>query len=322
MDFQSSYKQWIRYLIVFVGVVAVLVVFFRTLLIAPTDFPVPYRLTIEPGQTLFSVSRELTDDSVIRSPRLFEIFMIALGSEKKVSEGEYYFAQPVSSFEIALRISGRQFGIDRKKVTFPEGFTNKQMATRLAQTFDSFDTSLFLTLANEYEGYLFPDTYGFFPSVTPDAIVVTLRRNFTTKIASLEKDIAVSSRSKKDLIIMASIIEKEARGENDRTIISGILWKRIDSGIPLQVDAPFLYLLGKESKDLTRADLAINSPYNTYKNKGLPPAPIGNPGLASIEAALYPESSPYLYYLHDDDRAIHYAKTYTEHKKNIAQYLR
>lgn len=244
MDFQSSYKQWIRYLIVFVGVVAVLVVFFRTLLIAPTDFPVPYRLTIEPGQTLFSVSRELTDDSVIRSPRLFEIFMIALGSEKKVSEGEYYFAQPVSSFEIALRISGRQFGIDRKKVTFPEGFTNKQMATRLAQTFDSFDTSLFLTLANEYEGYLFPDTYGFFPSVTPDAIVVTLRRNFTTKIASLEKDIAVSSRSKKDLIIMASIIEKEARGENDRTIISGILWKRIDSGIPLQVDAPFLYLLG------------------------------------------------------------------------------
>jgi UPF0755 protein len=121
---------------------------------------------------------------------------------------------------------------------------------------------------------------------------------------------------------MASIIEKEAKGEEDRYFISGILWKRISKGIPLQVDAPFLYILGKESSELTRADLAINSPFNTYKNKGLTPSPIGNPGLESIKAAIKPKDSPYLYYLHDSDGNIHYAKTYTEHLKNINKYLK
>ena len=117
------------------------------------------------------------------------------------------------------------------------------------------------------------------------------------------------------------IIEKEAAGDNDRGIVSGILWNRIDAGIPLQVDAPFLYLLGKESKDLTRKDLATSSPYNTYIHKGLPPAPINNPGLAAITAAIHPESSDYFYYLHDKNGMIHFAKTYAEHKKNIQKYL-
>ncbi len=299
----------------------VFISFFRSVISAPNDFPVPYRLTIESGQTLLSISQELERDSVVNSPRLFEMFMIALGSEKNVSEGEYYFEKPVTALELALRISGKQFGIDRKKVTFPEGFTNKQMAARLAQAYEGFDTVLFLTLAKGTEGYLFPDTYGFFPSVTPDFVLATLKRNFAAKIAPLEAGITASGRSEPEIITMASIIEKEARGEGDRAIISGILWKRLDRGIALQVDAPFLYILGKESKELTMSDLATNSPYNTYRNKGLPPGPIGNPGLASITAAIYPEDSPYLYYLHDADGQIHYAATYTEHKKNITQYL-
>lgn len=287
----------------------------------PEGFPVPYRLTIERGQTLFSISNELRRDNVIRSARMFEIWMIALGSEKNVSEGEYYFEKPVSSIELALRISGKQFGIDRKRVTFPEGFTNKQIADRLAATFPSFDVTVFLTLAKGYEGYLFPDTYGFFPSVTPDVVVATLKRTFETKIAPLRADIERSGRTERDIIIMASIIEKEANGPEDRAIVSGILWKRLDRGIPLQVDAPFLYILGKESKELTMKDLAINSPYNTYRNKGLTPTAIGNPGLASIEAAINPVSSPYLYYLHDESGMIHYASTYAEHKKNITDHL-
>ncbi len=311
-----------RTIILAVVCLVVAIGLFRKFVAPPSDFPVPYRLTIEQGQTLFSISHELRDAHVIRAPRLFEIFMIALGAEKRVSDGEYYFGAPVSSLEIALRISGRQFGIDKKRVTFPEGFSNKQMAERLSKTFDTFDPVLFLTLAKDSEGYLFPDTYGFFPSVTPDFIVATLKRNFDTKIAPLESAIAGSGRSLKDIIIMASIIEKEANGENDRAVVSGILWKRFDQGIALQVDAPFIYILGKEGKDLTKADLSTNSPYNTYQHKGLPPTPIGNPGLAAITAAIKPESSPYLYYLHDNDGMIHYAKTYTEHQKNIKLYLR
>lgn len=321
MSTTKSTKRLIVRSLLFVALVVIFISSFQTLLGAPRDFPTPYRVTIEPGQTLFSISHELAADNVIRSPRLFEMFMIAFGSEKKVSEGEYYFASPVSTLQVALRISGRQFGIDRKKVTFPEGFTNKQMADRLAETYDGFDTMLFMTLAKGNEGYLFPDTYGFFPSVTPDFVIAALKRNFATKIAPLEADIAQSGRTQKDIITMASIIEKEANGAEDRAIVSGILWKRLDQGIALQVDAPFLYILGKVSKDLTKTDLAINSPYNTYRNRGLPPGPIGNPGLASITASVHPESSPYLFYLHDAEGMIHYATTYAEHKKNIAKYL-
>jgi UPF0755 protein len=248
--------------------------------------------------------------------------MIAFGSERTVSEGDYSFAHPVSVLEVAMRISGRQFGIDRTKVTFPEGFTTRDMSARLAANFEGFDGARFDALTKDSEGYLFPDTYKFFQSVTADMVVTTLKQNFTAKIAPLEKDIASSRRSRADIIIMASIIEKEANGADDRAVIAGILWKRLDAGIALQVDAPFLFLLNKDSRDLTRADLATKSPYNTYLNKGLPPTPINNPGLAAITAAIHPVSSPYLYYLHDKTGQIHYARTYAEHKKNIALYLK
>ncbi len=309
-------------LVLAVVCVALLVYLFERFIAAPSDFPAPYRLTIEQGQTVFSVSRELKKDSVIKSSRLFEIWMIALGGERTMSEGEYYFEHPVSSFEIALRISGRQFGIERKKVTFPEGFTMKQMSERLAATFPGFDTAVFLTLAKGSEGYLFPDTYSFFPSVTPDVVVTVLKRNFATKLVPLEQSIVTSGRTRADIITMASIIEKEADNADEMPIIAGILWKRYDKGMPLQVDAPFLYTLGKESKELTRKDLASNSPYNTYRNKGLPPTPISNPGLDAIKAAIAPEQSPYWFYLHGDDGTIRYAVTYKEHQANIAKYLR
>ncbi len=288
---------------------------------APADFPVPYELHIDKGQTLFSISNELATDHVIRSPRMFEMFMIALGSERAVSEGDYSFSAPVSVLEVAMRISGRQFGVERTKVTFPEGFTVNDMANRLVANFEGFDVERFRALTKDSEGYLFPDTYRFFPSVTADIVVNALKQNFTAKLAPLEKEIAASKRSRADIIIMASIIEKEANGADDRAVISGILWKRIDQGLALQVDAPFLFLLDKESSELTRKDLATKSPYNTYLNKGLPPTPINNPGLAAITAAIHPVSSPYLYYLHDKTGQIHYARTYTEHKKNIALYL-
>jgi len=295
---------------------------YRSLFVAPESFPVPYHLTIESGQTLFSVSEELHTDNIIKSKRLFEMFMLSLGNEKSISEGEYYFSEPMSVLGVAMRISGKQFGIDRQRVTFPEGFTNKNMADRLVQLFPSFDASLFLELADGDQGYLFPDTYGFFPSLAPDMVVTTLKRNFEKKMTTLDEEFAQSKHSKKDIITMASIIEKEARGAEDREIISGILWKRISIDMALQVDAPFLFLLDKESSELTMRDLATDSPYNTYRYKGLPPGPINNPGLASIKAALNPKSSPYLYYLHDSDGAIHYASTYKEHQANITRYLK
>lgn len=318
-------KKHLKRVAVLLAMLVVLYFLFSGLnkaILPPSTFPVPYRVTINSGQTLFSISKELSTDGVIKSRRVFEMLVMTFGDESHISEGEYYFEKPVSVVEVAMRIAGRNFGIDRKKVTFPEGFSNLEMANRLENTFDSFDKELFLSLTKEQEGYLFPDTYGFFPSTPTDVIVTTLKKNFEKKTADVKIEAEKKSQPFADIIVMASIIEKEANGDEDRELISGILWNRIKAGIALQVDAPFLYLLNKESSKLTKTDLAINSPFNTYKYKGLPPSPINNPGLASIEAALNPKPSEYFYYLHDKNGNIHYAKTYTEHKKNISLYLK
>ncbi len=321
---QSSTKHLRRAgtLLLIIGVLYVLVTILNKNIMPPKNFPVPYQITVESGQSLFSISKELYDDGAISSRRIFEMLVLTFGNDKNISHGEYYFNQPTSVVGVALRISGRDFGINLTRVTFPEGFSNKQIGERLKKELHNFDGELFFNLVKNDEGYLFPDTYTFFPWTTPEQVVTSLKDNFNKKIEVLQKDISSSKRSLSDIIIMASIIEKEANGNNDRALISGILWNRIDAGIPLQVDAPFLYLLGKESKDLTKTDLANKSPYNTYVHKGLPPTPINNPGLAAITAALHPEKSNYFYYLHDSEGNIHYAKTFAEHKKNISLYLK
>lgn len=310
------------YLLLIVGALYVVVTLLNKNVLPPKNFPTPYQITVDKGQTLFSISKELYGDGAISSKRIFEMLMLTLGSDKSISHGEYYFEKPTSVVGVALRISGRDFGINLTRVTFPEGFSNKQIGERLDKELHNFDTELFYSLVKSDEGYLFPDTYTFFPWTTPDLVVTALKNNFTKKIEPFQAEIASSKRSLSDIVIMASIIEKEANGEGDRALIAGILWNRIDAGIPLQVDAPFLYLLGKESKDLTKADLATKSLYNTYLHKGLPPGPINNPGLEAITAALRPEKSSYFYYLHDEQGGIHYAKTFTQHKENIRRYLR
>lgn len=321
---QSSNKHLRRAgtLLLIIGILYVLVTILNKNILPPKTFPVPYQITVDSGQSLFSISKELYEDGAISSKRIFEMLMLTFGNDKSISRGEYYFEEPTSVVGVALRISGRDFGINLTRVTFPEGFSNKQIGERLKKELHDFDVNLFFDLVKEDEGYLFPDTYTFFPWTTPDQAVTSLKGNFNKKIEPLQKEILSSNRSLSDIIIMASIIEKEANGNNDRALIAGILWNRIDAGIPLQVDAPFLYLLGKESKELTKTDLANKSPYNTYVHKGLPPTPINNPGLAAITAALKPEKSSYFYYLHDSEGNIHYAKTFTQHKQNIKLYLK
>lgn len=289
---------------------------------APADKTYPVSFEIKSGQSLFSISQQLYEENIITSKRVFEILMISLGSDRHVSFGEFYFERPLSVIEVAFRISGKEFGVEKVRVTFPEGFSTKEMSSRLENALPAFDKAKFETLVAKEEGYLFPDTYSFFPSVREEFIVETLKQNFTKKIAPFEDDIAASGRTKEDIIIIASLLEKEARGENDNRIIAGILWKRLDKGMRLQVDAPFIYLLGKESSELTRADLQIDSPFNTYRYEGLPPSPINNPGLDTIEAALNPQESPYLFYLHDKEGNVYYGRTYAEHLQNIKKHLR
>ena len=303
---------------------AVLVIFFAFVryILPPADFPTKTSFRVEDGMSLTRVAQELEAKHVIHSPLLFQTLQIGGGTERRIIAGDYYFDRPLSVFEVARRFGTGDFHITPVKVTLPEGYRLVEMATTLDAALPFFNTDEFFSLTKGKEGYLFPDTYFFSPAVTTEQVVDRLEKKFESVMNSFDADIRVSKHSPKDILIMASLIEKEARGADDRNIISGILWKRIDEGMRLQVDATFLYINGKDSKDLTRADLAIDSPYNTYVHKGLPPTPIANPGEASIEAALNPEVSPYYFYLHGDDGRPHFAKTYAEHLKNKSLYIK
>ncbi|OGF69864.1 hypothetical protein A3H65_03195 [Candidatus Giovannonibacteria bacterium RIFCSPLOWO2_02_FULL_45_14] len=206
-------------------------------------------------------------------------------------------------------------------VTIPEGFNVYQIATAL-ESAGIVGRDEFLKEAVSEEGFLFPDTYEFFKDSKPKVIAAKIKRNFEEKTAIFESEIARQKKEMRDIVIMASLLEEEAASEKDRKIISGILWRRISLGMPLQVDAALTYATGRSSHKLTDADLVLDDPYNTYKYKGLPVGPISNPGIGAIEAAINPTISAYLYYLSDSKGVIHYAKTFEEHKLNRTKYLR
>jgi UPF0755 protein len=255
---------------------------------------------ISSGQSINFVSSELKDKGVIRSEFTLKVFIELLKSGNGIVAGDYLITKNSPVFTVAWQVARGYHKVTQIKVTIIEGSTNEEIANLLADKLTGFHKDLFLSEANAKQGYLFPDTYFFFPQDTREEIVEKLSNNFKNKIKSISSSINSSGKSLSDIIIMASILEREASGKDDAGVISGILWKRISLGMPLQVDA-----------DMT-----------TYKTKGLPEQPLNNPGLAFINTALNPVKSPYLYYLHDKNGKVHYAVTFEEHKRNIANYLK
>jgi UPF0755 protein len=264
----------------------------------------------------------LKDKGVIRSVILTRLLVGVYGSEKKVPAGEYFIREGEWLPSIAKQLAKGDHQIPTIKVTFPEGMTSREMADLLGKRIPGFDEKTFLSLAEAQEGYLFPNTYEFFATVKPPEIIDKLQEEYKEQVGSLKEELERSGYTEKEMVIMASILEGEVNTSEDRVIVAGILWKRIGMKMPLQVDATFVYLLGKGSEELTLTDLSVDSPYNTYRNKGLPPGPINNPGLEAMRSAITPKDSPYLFYLSDKEGVTHYAKTFDEHKANKAKYLR
>ncbi len=307
-----------------VGFFAILLIFlacsYLFLRSAPKDFPSGTVITIVPGQSLQSITTYLYDAHVIRSLFVFRTIVIMLGGEKRVIAGDYLLDSPVGPVDLAYRLVGGKFHIDTTKVTIPEGWNVFQIADYMEGNIANFDKDKFLSLARDKEGYLFPDTYFISKAARPESIVGIMTQTFNQKVLDLES-LATSTHTLKEIVTMASILELEARTSESRRIIAGILWKRLSIGMPLQVDSTFSYVNGKNTYELTIADLGIDSPYNTYKYKGLPPGPVGNPGIDAIIDALSPTTSKYLYFLSSRDGTMYYAKTFEEHKKNKALYL-
>jgi UPF0755 protein len=286
---------------------------------SPRKYPLKTIITIREGAGLLEVASTLEKINVIRSPFWFRSTAIALGGERGLQAGDYYLSHKENVLRLAWRIVKGKKNIETARITIPEGFTIDEIASLFDTRFPKFNQEDFLSMAKE--GYMFPDTYFMEVSATASSTIHILEDNFDKKIESYKNEIASSSHTFDDVINMASILEEEAVTSEDRKIISGILWKRIKLGMPLQVDATLKYITGRGSDQLTTDDLKMDSPYNSYTNRGLPPTPISNPGVDAIEAALHPRETPFLYFLTDKNGEMHYSKTFEEHKKNKQKYL-
>lgn len=287
-------------------------------------------VSVDKGQSLISISRELQKEGVIDSPMLFRILVTLRGEENTIPAGFYQFADGkkktrISLSEVVRRLSTGDSGFKAIKLTIPEGLNIMQIAEKVHAEIPLISEAEFASSSRNYEGYLFPDTYFFMPYATSGEVIAKMQATFNQKVLQNEgfnKAVASSGHSLADIVKMASILEGEVRTLEDRKIVSDLLWRRIESGMALQVDSTFSYINQKTSAELTLSDLKIDSLYNTYKYRGLPPTPISNPGLETLMAAAEPTPNKYVYFLNDKEGISHFSKTYAEHLKFKNQYLR
>lgn len=267
--------------------------------------------SVEKGQNLFQIGEDLEKEGLIKNRFFFDFYVITKGKAKQLQVGKYFLnSSTMSVAEIAKKIISGD--VAKIVVTIPEGFTVKQIEEKLN-----------LKLPEEnLEGFLFPDTYYFPIDVTGEEVVKIMRNNFEKKIAPLKAEIEKQGKTIFEIVTMASLIEKEVKTKEDRELVSGILWKRLENNIPLQVDATITYITGKKTSKISKEETQIDSPYNTYKYLGLPIGPISNPGLESILAALYPKDSEYWYYLSTPEGETIFSKTLEEHNLAKAKYLK
>ncbi len=306
-------------IIIVAGGIAALLAY--TLVIAPPEnFPIGELIAVPEGATAAEAGRFLEEQGVVRNAFALRAAVQILGRDRGVRAGDYLFKEPTNLFSVARRVTTGAFGLEPVRVRIPEGATTYNMAKLFSAYLLRFDEEKFIDKAQPQEGYFFPDTYFFLPNATEDTVIDAMRQNFDAQIATIAEDIAKSERSLEDIVIMASILEKEAHNHADRQKIAGVLWRRIKIDMALQVDAAFLYSIGRSTFTLTKEDLQNkDDPYNTYANKGLPPGPIGSPSLSSLKAAANPVDGGFLFYLADRNYVTYFSKTYEEHlrKKNL-----
>jgi UPF0755 protein len=300
--------------------------------------------TIEKGQAVKEIAFSLKEDDLIENPYAFIFYAIISNKYRKIQAGEYLLSSQMSTSKIISLITNGETA--KEKLTIIEGWDLRDIAQYLKDKniaseeefyaivgrptgeTESVDTNGYNFLSDKpdnlsLEGYLFPDTYYIDKTDNLKSIVNKMLKNFDNKLtADLKSEIKRQKKTIFEIITMASIIEKEVKTPEDKKIVSGILWKRIDKGMRLQVDATVLYAMGEDNSKVYTKNTQIDSSYNTYRVDGLPLGPIGNPGMDSIMAAIYPAASDYYYYLSGLDGKTHWAKTLEDHNNNKIMYLK
>ncbi|MEI6553004.1 MAG: endolytic transglycosylase MltG [bacterium] len=313
-----------KMILVPVVVIALLLIYFAG---APFgSFSKPLMIEINSGDSLKTISAELKSSGVIRSVDLLRFMVSVYGGQNNIKAGVYEFDEPISVFKATYRLSHQDYGYTPVKLTFPEGINSKEILNIIDSKFPdlknspNYETDKAIVISKE--GYLFPDTYFFPPNADIKAIVERMSAEYQNKIKKYQTAIAQSGHTEAEIITMASILEEEVKSPEDRKLVADLLWRRIANGMALQVDSTLGYINGKKSADLTQSDLATDSLYNTYKNKGLPPSPISNPGLDAIEAAISPTHNDFMFFLTGNDGKTYFSKTYAEHLNFKRLYIR
>lgn len=280
------------------------------------------RVVVNLDTTQSQLIPKLKDQGYIKSEWAFGYVLNNKGWNNKIQPGAYQISKSMNAWRLVDILANHP---SEKWIVIPEGLRKEEVADMLQEKLDLPVGVKQEFIDNSKEGYLFPDTYLLNLNYGGKQVAQRMTNQFNEKAADVFKAATRANMRNDTLVILASLIQREAANEKEMPIIAGIIWNRLEQKMPLQIDASVQYVLGKEGNwwpKITPADYKIDSPYNTYTNKGKPAGPICNPGLAALNAVVNSQDSDYLYYIHDAQGQIHLAKTYQEQLDNIDKYLK
>ena len=335
MKFLSRYRY---YLIILIGIICLFFIYARVMLapVSSRDEGREVVVAIPISSSANQVGEILMQNELVRSPRLFSLYARFTGLDSQIKAGQYKLNSSFSTKELLNElVEGR---LAEQSFTVPEGYTTAQIANLLdskglagkndflkAVSTAVFDYPFLQDLPageKRLEGYLFPDTYQVASDSTPVSIINMMLERFAREMEELDyaAQAGRSGVTLQEAVIIASLIEREARVDTERPLIAGVIYNRLKIDMPLQIDATVQYALGATRPELSYQDLEIDSPYNTYKIYGLPPGPISMPGRKSLLAAVQPTDTEYLYYVANPDGSHAFATTLEEHEANKGMY--
>ncbi len=325
----------ILYITIFIFLIN-LIIFFYFILVpfkANNSFSSNILITIPPNSSIKQIASQLYNSEIIKNPIVFRILVKITLNEHNLKAGEYELPLSNNLLDVLKKIKNGEF--KKYKITIPEGLTYSEIADILKQQ-GIANKDIFLQIAknkkilqkynieaDSIEGYLFPDTYIFFKGISEEKIIDNMLTRFSDIYnEDFEKRAKEINLTRHKVIILASIVEKEAMEENERKIIAAVFLNRLKKHMKLESCATVLYAIGKHKNKLFEEDLKVESPYNTYLYAGLPYGPISNPGRASIYAVLYPEKIDHLYFVSRNDGTHEFTNTFKEHVRNKRKFIK
>ena len=322
MKYMSRNKKIASIAGIILAIITIAIFAFQFQFSAPQKGAEEERVVVNLITTEAKLIPKLKEQGYIRSEWAFNFVLKRKDWQGKIEPGGYNVSKGMNAWQLADILVNHP---SQKWVVIPEGLRKEEIAEKLQKTLGWTNTVKAEFLLNSKEGYLFPDTYLINLDYTGEDVVKRMESQFNEKTVDLFKEAKEKNIRNDTLIVLASLVQREAANVNEMPLIAGVIWNRWLKDMKFEIDATIQYVLGEPGNwwpIIKPGDYKFDSSYNTYLRKGRPPAPICNPGLTAINAVINSEETEYLYYLHDSKGQIHLAKTYEEHLENIEKYLK